>query len=48
VDGVGADGIGGFGDGFCLVGADAEGFEELGESFDPRAFEAAGVGEEEV
>jgi len=48
VDGVGSDGIGGFGDGLGLVGADAEGLEEFGEALDPGAFEAPGVGEEEV
>ncbi len=48
VDGVGSDGIGGFGDGLGLVGADAEGFEEFGEAFYPGAFEAACVREEEV
>jgi hypothetical protein len=48
VDWVDSDGVGGFGDGFGLMGPDAEGFEEFGEAFDPRAFEAAGVGEEKV
>jgi len=48
VDGVGSDGVGGFGDGLGLMGADTERFEEFGQAFDPRAFEAAGVGEEEV